>query len=58
MVFQPFHMMIENLLHEKEQGYINHRVVHAGWYQGLFRGLFRPQEKDEKLEQKGSLISP
>ena len=36
MVFQPFHMMIENFLHEKEQGYTNHRVVYAGWYQGLF----------------------
>ena len=33
-------------------------VFYDGWYQGLFRGLFRQQEKDEKLEQKGSLISP
>jgi hypothetical protein len=36
MVFTPFHIMIENFLREKEQGYSNYRVVYAGWFQGLF----------------------
>ncbi|OQY97707.1 MAG: NYN domain-containing protein [Chloroflexi bacterium UTCFX4] len=36
MVFPPFHIMIENFLREKEQGYSNYRVVYAGWFQGLF----------------------
>ncbi len=34
--FPPFHVMIENFIREKEQGYFNYRVVYAGWYQGLF----------------------
>ena len=36
MVFTPFHILIENFLREKEQGYSNYRVVYAGWFQGLF----------------------
>jgi uncharacterized LabA/DUF88 family protein len=36
MVFTPFHVMIENFLREKEQGYFNYRVVYAGWFQGLY----------------------
>ncbi len=34
--FQPFHILIENFIREKEQGFSNYRVVYAGWYQGLF----------------------
>lgn len=34
--FISFHNLIENFIREKEQGYFNHRVVYAGWYQGLF----------------------
>jgi uncharacterized LabA/DUF88 family protein len=34
--FPPLHNLIENFIHEKEQGYFHYRVVYAGWYQGLF----------------------
>ncbi|MBI1804072.1 MAG: NYN domain-containing protein [Ignavibacteria bacterium] len=34
--FFPLHQLIENFLHEREQGYSNYRVVCSGWYQGLF----------------------
>jgi len=34
--FPPFHVLIENFIREKEQGYFSHRVVCAGWYQGLY----------------------
>ena len=36
MMFTPFHMMVENFLRDKEQGYFNYRVVYAGWFQGLY----------------------
>ncbi len=36
MMFVPFHVMIENFLREKEQGYFNYRVVYGGWFQGLY----------------------
>lgn len=36
LAFPPFHVLVENFVREKEQGYFNYRVVYAGWYQGLF----------------------
>lgn len=33
--FPPFHVLVENFIREKEQSYFSHRVVCAGWYQGL-----------------------
>lgn len=36
LTYQPFHILIESFLREKEQGFSNYRVVYAGWYQGLF----------------------
>jgi uncharacterized LabA/DUF88 family protein len=36
LTFQPFHTLLEDFVREKEQGYQNHRIVYAGWYQGLF----------------------
>jgi len=44
--------------HKSDKSLCRIGVFYDGWYQGLFHGLFRPQEEDEKLEQKGSLISP
>jgi len=34
--FSPLHILIENILRDKEQGFSNYKVVYAGWYQGLF----------------------
>jgi len=49
MVFSPFHIMIENFLREKEQGYFNYRVVYAGWFQGLYHSG-QSTDKQRRLE--------
>lgn len=35
--FQPLHILIENSLRDKEQGFSHYKVVYSGWYQGLFQ---------------------
>jgi uncharacterized LabA/DUF88 family protein len=34
--FPQLHILIENTLRDREQGFANYKVVYSGWYQGLF----------------------
>lgn len=34
--FKPFHSLVEATMREKEQGFLNYRVVYSSWTQGLF----------------------
>ena len=34
--FRAFHSLLEEHIRRKEQNFTSHRVVYAGWYQGLF----------------------
>ena len=33
---KPFHILLENYIRTKEQGYTHCRVVHGAWFQGMF----------------------
>jgi uncharacterized LabA/DUF88 family protein len=49
--FQPLHILIENSLRDKEQGYSHYKVVYSGWYQGLFQ-VNQATEHNLKLDRK------
>lgn len=49
--FQPLHILIENSLRDKEQGYSHYKVVYSGWYQGLFQ-INQATEHNLKLDRK------
>jgi uncharacterized LabA/DUF88 family protein len=34
--FKPFHVLLENYIRTKEQGFNHYRVVYGAWYQGMF----------------------
>jgi hypothetical protein len=34
--FRPFHGLLESYMRNMEQGYSQHRVVYASWFQGMF----------------------
>ena len=54
MMFSPFHIMVENFLREKEQGYFNYRVVYAGWFQGLYH-TGQSTDKQRRLDRNRHL---
>ena len=45
LMFAPFHTLIENHIREREQGFVNYRVVYAAWFQGLSTAM---QSTDEQ----------
>jgi uncharacterized LabA/DUF88 family protein len=51
LCFPPLHILIENTLRDKEQGFSNYKVVYAGWYQGLFQAN-QATEHNLKLDRK------
>jgi len=50
--FRAFHRLIEEILRKKEQNFPNHRVVYAGWYQGLFAST---QAEERQLRKDRNL---
>ena len=48
--FQPFHGLIENYISKHYQGFIDYKVVHSAWYQGLFTSS-KAEEKRLKLDR-------
>lgn len=45
LCFLPFHILIENFIKEREQGFSTYKVVYAAWHQGLFTSTQTTQEQ-------------
>jgi uncharacterized LabA/DUF88 family protein len=48
--FKPFHILLENYIRSKEQGFTHYRVVYGAWFQGMF-GAGDAEEKQLRSDR-------
>ncbi|HET6995863.1 MAG TPA: NYN domain-containing protein [Chitinophagaceae bacterium] len=50
LTFQPFHRLLEDYTRRHYQGFLDYKVVHSAWYQGLFTSA-KADEKKLRLDR-------